>query len=84
MTPAGTSDWTNLQTNFDGVPSASPDFDDAGLHGSVHLQATSCDNVGNCATSTERLTLPVRLASDSQVSLTRSSTRCDARSCSSE
>jgi hypothetical protein len=41
------------------------------LHGPYSFQATSCDNVGNCATATERLTVPLRLASDSQVSLTK-------------
>ena len=46
-------------------------FDDAGLTGSYAFQATACDNVGNCATSSERLPLPLRLASDSQVSLTQ-------------
>jgi hypothetical protein len=67
MTPAGTSNWTNLPTSFNGAHLLSG-FDDAGLHGPYTIQATSCDNVGNCASAIEQLMLPVRLASDSNVS----------------
>ena len=70
MAPAGTNDWTSLPTTFDGSHLLAH-FDDAGLTGSYAFQATACDNVGNCATSSERLPLPLRLASDSQVSLTQ-------------
>ena len=70
MAPTGTSDWTSLPTTFDGSHLLAH-FDDAGLNGSYTFQATACDNVGNCATNTERLPLPLRLASDSQVSLTQ-------------
>jgi hypothetical protein len=70
MAPAGTNDWTSLPTTFDGSHLLAH-FDDAGLDGEYAFQATACDNVGNCAASTERLPLPLRLASDSQVSLTQ-------------
>ena len=52
MAPAGTSDWTSLPTSFDGSHLLAH-FDDAGLSGAYAFRATSCDNVGNCATATE-------------------------------
>ena len=70
MAPAGTSDWTPLPASFDGSHLVAH-FDDAGLSGPYSFQATSCDNVGNCASTTRHLSLPLREASDSQVSLTR-------------
>src|SRR6202008_1430699 len=70
IAPAGSSAWMSLPASFDGAHLLAH-FDDAGLHGPYNFKATSCDSVGNCATATERLTLPLRLASDSQVSLTK-------------
>ena len=70
IAPTGTSAWANLPTSFDGAHLLAH-FDDAGLHGPYDFRAVSCDNVGNCATTTERLTLPLRIASDQQVSLTK-------------
>jgi len=70
MAPAGTGNWTTLPTTFDGSDLVTH-FDDAGHTGPYTFQATSCDNVGNCATASEQLTLPLRGASDSQVSLTK-------------
>jgi hypothetical protein len=70
MAPAGTNDWTTLPTSFDGSHLLAS-FDDAGLAGSSAFRATSCDNAGNCASTTKQLTLPLRAAADSQVSLTR-------------
>jgi hypothetical protein len=70
MAPAGTNDWTTLPTTFHGSHLVTS-FDDAGHSGPYAFQATSCDNVGNCTTNSEQLTLPVRTASDSQVSLTK-------------
>jgi hypothetical protein len=69
MAPAGTTTWTSLPTSFDGSHLLA-DFDDAGLSGPYAFRATSCDNVGNCASTTKQLALPLRAASDSQVSLT--------------
>ena len=70
MAPAGTSSWTPLPTTFDGSHLVTS-FDDAGRSGPYTFQATSCDNVGNCATTSEKLTLPLRAASDAEVSLTK-------------
>jgi hypothetical protein len=70
MAPTGSNAWTTLPTSFDGAHLLAH-FDDAGLHGPYTVRATSCDNVGNCASTTEQLLLPLRAASDSQVSLTK-------------
>ena len=70
MAPAGTGNWASLPTTFDGSHLLSH-FDDADRSGPYTFQATSCDNVGNCATATKRLTLPLRVASDSELSLTK-------------
>jgi hypothetical protein len=70
IAPAGTGAWSSLPTGFDGIHLLGH-FDDAGLHGAYDFRATSCDNVGNCASTTERLTLPLRIASDQDVSLTK-------------
>jgi hypothetical protein len=70
MAPAGSGNWSNVPTSFDGTRLLAH-VDDAGLHGLYDIRATSCDNVGNCASTNERLMLPLRLASDSEVSLTR-------------
>ena len=70
MAPTGTSSWTPLPTTFDGSHLVTS-FDDAGRSGPYTFQATSCDNVGNCATTSEKLTLPLRAASDAEVSLTK-------------
>ncbi len=67
MAPAGTNDWTSLPTSLEGSQLLA-NVDDAGLHGAYSFHATSCDNVGNCGTTSERLTLPLRAASDSRVS----------------
>ena len=69
MAPAGTNDWTSLPTRVDGAKMTTQ-FDDAQRTGPYLFKATSCDNVGNCGSSTEQLTLPLRAASDSEVSLT--------------
>jgi hypothetical protein len=70
MAPAGTSNWTNLSTSFDGSHLLAA-FNDAGRDGLYSFRATSCDNVGNCASTARELALPLRAAPDSQVSLTR-------------
>ena len=70
MAPAGTNNCTSLPTSFTGSRLLTS-FDDAGLSGSYVFRATSCDNVGNCASTTEQMALPLRTAADSQVSLTR-------------
>ena len=70
MAPAGSNNWTNLPANFAGAQLATH-FDDADHSGPYVFRATACDNVGNCASTTKQLTLPLRIASDSEVSLTR-------------
>jgi hypothetical protein len=70
IAPAGSGAWSNLPTGFDGTHLLSR-FDDAALRGNYDLRATSCDSVGNCASTTERLALPLRIASDQEVSLTK-------------
>jgi hypothetical protein len=40
---------------------------DAGLRGPYAVRATACDNVGNCATTTETLTMPLRLPAAADV-----------------
>jgi hypothetical protein len=70
IAPAGGGAWSTLPTSFDGTQLLGH-FDDAELRGSYDFRATSCDNVGNCASTTERMTLPLRIASDQQVSLTK-------------
>jgi hypothetical protein len=69
MAQAGSNDWTTLPTTLNGGQ-LSTHFDDADRIGPYVFKATSCDNVGNCASATEQLTLPLRTASDSEVSLT--------------
>ena len=63
MAPAGTSNWTSLPTTFDGSHLLAH-FDDADLIGTYTFRATPCDNVGNCASASEVMALPVRTASD--------------------
>ena len=75
MSPAGSTSWSAVPASFDGTHVLAH-VDDAGLHGPYDVKATSCDNVGNCATATERVTLPLRTASDSEVSLTRIVPQC--------
>ena len=67
MAPAGSSSWSSVPTTFDGSRLLAH-FDDARLRGAYTFRATSCDNVGNCDSTTQELSLPVRLASSSEVS----------------
>ncbi len=68
MRPAGGGDWRSLPTQFDGAHLIAQ-FDDANLApGPWVVQATSCDNAGNCASTDETVTLPVRSGSISSVS----------------
>ena len=68
MAPAGTNEWTSLPASFDGSQ-LTAHFEDAGLTGVWQLAARACDNVGNCASATRTLTLPVRDGAVAQVSL---------------
>ncbi len=66
IAPAGSSAWSSMPTSFDGAHLLGH-FDDAGLRGPYAIRATSCDNVGNCASTTETLTMPLRLGAASDV-----------------
>jgi hypothetical protein len=67
MRAAGGTSWSSFPTQFDGQHLVAR-FDDASLApGGYVIDATSCDNAGNCASSEETLTLPVRTASVSNV-----------------
>ncbi|MGN6868461.1 MAG: hypothetical protein ACTHMY_08665 [Solirubrobacteraceae bacterium] len=76
MAPAGTSNWTDLPTTFTGTQLVAH-VDDAGLRGPYAFQVRSCDNVGNCASTTRTLTLPARAQAISEVSVSQlPATRC--------
>ena len=76
MAPEGTGSWTALPTTFTGSQLVAH-FDDAGLHGLYAFQVTSCDNVGNCASTARTLMLPARTQAVSEVSLEQlPATRC--------
>jgi hypothetical protein len=67
MAPEGADDWTSLPTTFDGSHLLAT-IDDAGRSGPYVFRATACDNVGNCASTEEALTLPVRMQDTADVS----------------
>ncbi|HTX11622.1 MAG TPA: hypothetical protein VME22_23575 [Solirubrobacteraceae bacterium] len=76
MAPAGTGSWTSLPTTFTGSQLLAH-FNDAGLDGDYSFKVTSCDNVGNCASTTRTLMLPARAAAISRVSVeTMPTSRC--------
>jgi hypothetical protein len=66
IAPAGGGNSAAVPTSFDGAHLLAH-MNDAGLHGPYAVRATSCDNVGNCATTTETLTMPLRLPAASDV-----------------
>ena len=76
MAPAGTGSWTSLPTTFTGSQLLTH-FNDAGLGGPYSFRVTSCDNVGNCASTTRTVMLPARAAAISRVSVeTMPTSRC--------
>ena len=66
IAPVGGGSWAAVPTSFDGAHLLAHS-NDAGLRGPYAVRATSCDNVGNCATTTETLTMPLRLPAASDV-----------------
>jgi hypothetical protein len=66
IAPVGSGSWTAAPTSYDGAHLLAH-LDDAGLHGPYAVRATACDNVGNCATTSETLTMPLRLPAASDV-----------------
>lgn len=79
MRPASGGSWNPLQTQFDGRHLLAR-FDDALLApGPWVVQATSCDNAGNCSSTHETLTLPLRAGSESTIGFGK--TRDAVRGC---
>ena len=79
MAPAGTSSWTALPTTFTGNQLVAH-FNDAGMRGPYTFSIRSCDNVGNCVSTTRTVTLPVRTQAISQVGLEQlPATQCGSR-----
>jgi hypothetical protein len=70
IAPAGSRAWAGLPTSFDGAHLLAH-FDDARLRGPYAIRATSCDNVGNCVSTGETLTMPLRLGAASDVGFAR-------------
>jgi hypothetical protein len=70
MAPAGTNDWVSLPTSV-GDGQLTAQVEDDNRQGPYVLRANSCDNAGNCASAAEAITLPLRMAPKSMVSLTR-------------
>jgi hypothetical protein len=66
IAPAGTTHWTNVPTSL-ATGHLIGEINDAQLSGAYTIQATSCDQVGNCSSTGEQLTLPLRAAVSSQV-----------------
>ena len=60
--------WTALPTTFTGSQLVAH-FDDAGLRGAYTFSVRSCDNVGNCASTSRTVMLPARAQAVSEVSL---------------
>ena len=67
MRPAAGGTWEPLSTQVSGGHLVAS-FNDAGLSGPYVFQATSCDQVGNCASTDEDMAMPVRTAISSAVS----------------
>jgi len=77
MAPAGTGSWTSVPATFTGSQLLAH-FNDAGLDGPYSFKVTSCDNVGNCASTTRTVMLPARAAAISRVSVqTMPTARCN-------
>jgi hypothetical protein len=67
MRPASGGSWDDLATQFNGSQLRAR-FDDGSLTpGNWVIKASSCDNAGNCTSTQETLSLPVRTASVSNV-----------------
>ena len=76
MAPAGTGSWASLPATFTGNQLLAH-FNDAGLDGWYSFKVTSCDNVGNCASTIRTVMLPARATAISRVSVeTMPTSRC--------
>ena len=68
MAPARSGSWTSLPTTLSGSQLLAH-FNDSGVNGPYTFEVTACDNVGNCASATRTVVLPVRTQAISEVSL---------------
>ena len=68
IAPQGTSSWTSVPTTLTSGGQLIATIPDAGLSGPYTIQATACSQVGNCGSTSEALTMPLRLAPSSEVS----------------
>jgi hypothetical protein len=68
MAPQGTSNWTSLPTSFTSSGQLIATIPDGGLSGPYTIEATACSQVSNCGSTSEALTMPLRLAASSDVS----------------
>jgi hypothetical protein len=76
MAPQGSGTWTSLPTTLSGSQLLAH-FSDSGVSGPYTFRAQSCDNVGNCASTTRTVMLPVRTQAVSEVSIEQTpTTRC--------
>jgi hypothetical protein len=76
MASEGSNSWTALPTTFNGGQLVAH-FDDAALRGLYIFRVQSCDNLGNCASTSRTISLPARAQAVSEVSLEQLSTaRC--------
>ncbi|MGO9903896.1 MAG: hypothetical protein ACLP0J_30480 [Solirubrobacteraceae bacterium] len=70
IAPHGTSSWSALPTTFTSGGQLIAMIPDATLHGPYTIQASACSQVGNCGSTSETLTMPLRLATSSEASFT--------------
>lgn len=71
IAPAGTANWTQVPAALTSDGHLLATIPDAGRHGPYTVQATACSQVGNCGSTSETLTLPLRAPSVSDVSLAK-------------
>lgn len=68
IAPKGTTNWTSIPTSFTNTGQLIGTINDAGLTGPYTVQASACSQVGNCGSTSETLTMPLRLAAVAKVS----------------
>jgi hypothetical protein len=68
MAPQSTTNWTQIPTAFGSNGQLIATIPDAGLSGPYTIQATACSQVGNCGSTSETLTMPLRVSASSDVS----------------
>ena len=69
MAPAGSGSWTSLPTTLHRKPIAGAFQRQWRERSRTRSRSRSCDNVGNCASATRTVVLPVRTQAISEVSL---------------